>query len=486
MRTVTINPVTRLEGHGKISIFLNDEGNVSNAYFQVPELRGFEKFCEDRPVEEMPDITSRICGVCPEAHHIASTKALDAVFHVDPPPAAKKLRELLYSAFYVADHTTHFYVLAGPDFVMGPNAPKEERNILGVISKVGLEVGGSVIKHRSDALEAIAMIGGKRIHPTCGLPGGVSKPITEQERAKIEAIAESEVDFARFTMQLFNDIVLKNKDYVNLITSATYATETYYMGTVDDQNRVNFYDGKLRIVDPDGKEFAKFPAADYQQHLSEHVEPWTYLKYPYLKKVGWKGLVGGKSSGVYRATPLARLNVAEGMATPIAQAEFKRMYDTLGQRPIHSTLATHWARLVELIYAAERMLELSRDPDITNQNVRTIPTATPDEGIGSVEAPRGTLIHHYKTDEKGMVKGVNLIVATTNNHAAISMSIKQAAEGLIKKGQITDGILNMVEMAFRAYDPCYACATHTLPGQMPLDVKIYKPDGTLLRNLRRP
>jgi F420-non-reducing hydrogenase large subunit len=486
MRTVTIDPVTRLEGHGKISIFLDDEGNVENAYFQVPELRGFEKFCEGRPVEEMPDITSRICGVCPEAHHIASTKALDAVFHVEPPPAAKKLRELLYSAFFVADHTTHFYVLAGPDFVMGPTAPKAERNILSVISKVGLEVGSSVIKHRSDALEAIATIGGRRVHPTCGVPGGVSKPITEQERAKIEAIAESEVEFAQFTMKLFDDIVLKNKDYVNLITSGNYATETYYMGTVDDQNRVNFYDGKIRIVDPEGKEFAKYLPADYQQYISEHVEPWTYLKYPYLKKVGWKGLVGGKSSGVYRATPLARLNVAEGMATPIAQAEYKRMYDTLGGKPIHSTLATHWARLVELVYAAERMLELSRDPEIAIQNVRNISTATPDEGVGAVEAPRGTLIHHYKTDQKGIVKGVNLIVATTNNHAAISMSIKQAAEGLIQKGEVSDGILNMVEMAFRAYDPCYACATHTLPGQMPLDVKIYKRDGTLLHNLRRP
>jgi len=486
MKTVTINPVTRLEGHGKISIFLNDEGNVENAYFQVPELRGFEKFCEGRPVEEMPDITSRICGVCPEAHHTASTKALDAVFHVDPPPAAKKLRELLYSAFFVADHTTHFYVLSGPDFIIGPTAPKAERNILSVISKVGLEVGSSVIKHRSDALDVIAMIGGKRIHPSFGVPGGVSKAITESERAKIETIAESEVEFAKFTLSIFDKIVLGNKDYVNLILSDTYATETYYMGTVDDQNRVNFYDGKIRVVDPDGNEFEKYPAGDYQQHISEHVEPYTYLKYPYLKKVGWKGLVGGKNSGVYRATPLARLNVAEGMATPIAQAEYKRMCDTLGKKPIHSTLATHWARLVELMYAAERMLELSRDPDITNPTVRIIPTEVPDEGIGAVEAPRGTLIHHYKTDEQGMLKGVNLIVATVNNHAAISMSIKQAAEGLIKNGEVSDGILNMVEMAFRAYDPCYACATHTLPGQMPLDLKIYNKQRIVTHNLRRP
>jgi len=486
MKTVTINPVTRLEGHGKISIFLNDEGNVENAYFQVPELRGFEKFCEGRPVEEMPDITSRICGVCPEAHHVAATKALDALFHVDPPPAAKKLRELLYSAFFVADHTTHFYILAGPDFIMGPTAPKAERNILGVIGKVGAEVGTSVIKHRSDALDAIAIIGGKRVHPSFGLPGGVSKAINETERSRIEEIAKSEVEFAQFTLKIFDDLVLHNKEYMNLITSDMYATETYYMGTVDSQNRVNFYDGNIRIVDPEGKEFAKYPAADYQKYIAEHVEPWTYLKYPYLKSIGWRGLVGGKNSGVYRATPLARLNVSDGMATPLAQAEYTKMYETLGKKPVHSTLATHWARLVELMYAAERMLELSRDPEVTNPNVRTIPTEIPDEGVGCVEAPRGTLIHHYKTDERGLVKDVNLIVATTNNHAAISMSIKQAAEGLIKKGDVSDGVLNMVEMAFRAYDPCFACATHTLPGQMPLDVKIYDKNRNLLRNLRRP
>jgi len=486
MTNVTINPITRLEGHGKIEIFLNNEGNVENAYFQVPELRGFEKFCEGRPVEEMPDITSRICGVCPEAHHMASTKALDAVFHVDPPPAAKKLRELFYNAFYVADHTTHFYILAGPDFVMGPNAPKAERNILGVIAKVGRDIGASVIKHRSDAMDVVAMIGGRRIHPTCGLPGGVSKPISETERARIEEIAKSEIEFAKFTLKLFDDLVLGNKEYANLIKSDIYTTQTYYMGLVDDQNRVNFYDGKVRVVDPQGNEFAKYGAAEYQQHLSEHVEPWTYLKYPYLKKVGWKGLVGGKDSGVYRATPLSRLNVAEGMATPLAQVEYKRMYETLGGKPVHSTLATHWARLVELLYAAERMHELSRDPEITNQNVRTIPTATPDEGVGIVEAPRGTLTHHYQTDEKGLVKKVNLIVGTTNNHAAISMSIKQAAQGLIKKGNVSEGLLNMVEMAFRAYDPCLGCATHTLPGQMPLEVNIYNGQRMLLHSLRRP
>jgi F420-non-reducing hydrogenase large subunit len=486
MKTISIDPITRLEGHGKIEIFLNDLGNVENAYFQVPELRGFEKFCEGRPVEEMPDITSRICGVCPEAHHLAATKALDAVFHVDPPSPAKKLRELLYSAFYVADHTTHFYILAGPDFIMGPDAPKAERNILGVIGKVGLDVGASVIKHRSDALDVVGMIGGRRIHPTFGLPGGVSRPITEEERVKIEQIARSEIEFGKFSLKLFEDVVLKNKDYVNLIMSDIYATPTYYMGLVDNENRVNFYDGKVRVVDPEGKEFAKYAPGEYQEHLAEHVEPWTYLKYPYLKKVGWKGLVGGKDSGVYKATPLSRLNAADGMATPLAQVEYKKMYETLGGKPVHATLATHWARLIELLYAAERMHELSIDPEITSQKVRTIPTATPDEGVGIVEAPRGTLTHHYKTDAKGLVTNVNLIVGTTNNHAAISMSIKQAAQGLIKNGQVSEGMLNKVEMAFRAYDPCYGCATHTLPGQTPLEVNIYNKERALLRRLRNP
>jgi len=318
------------------------------------------------------------------------------------------------------------------------------------------------------------------------VPGGVSRPITEEERAKIEGIAKSEIEFAKFTLKLFDDVVLGKKEYVNLIKSDFYTTSTYSMGLVDNQNRVNFYDGKVRIVDPDGNEFAKYASADYQQHLAEHVEPWTYLKFPYLKKVGWKGLVGGKDSGVYRATPLARLNAAEGMATPLAQTEYKRMYETLGRRPIHSTLAMHWARLIELLYAAERMHELSQDPEIISQNVRTIPTGTPDEGVGIVEAPRGTLTHHYTTDEKGLVKKVNLIVGTTNNHAAISISIKQAAQGLIKKGEVSDGVLNMVEMAFRAYDPCYGCATHTLPGQMPLEVNIYNKERALLRKLQRP
>jgi len=271
-----------------------------------------------------------------------------------------------------------------------------------------------------------------------------------------------------------------------MIVSDAYTHRTYYMGLVDSQNRVNFYDGQVRVVDPDGKEFVKYSPADYAEHIAEHVEPWTYLKFPYLKKVGWKGFVDGPESGVYCAIPLSRLNAADGMATPLAQEEYERFYSTLGGKPVHQRLATHWARLIELLYAAERWVELATDPEITSPNFHTVPTATPTEGVGIVEAPRGTLTHHYKTDERGILTEVNLIVGTTNNYAPISMSINKAARSLIHNGSVvTEGMLNMVEMAFRAYDPCFGCATHSLPGQMPLEVTIRDANGETVEVLRQ-
>lgn len=483
-RTITISPITRLEGHGKIEIFLNKEGNVENAYFQVPELRGFERFCEGRKAEDMPILTSRICGVCPVAHHLASTKALDAAFHVDPPSAAKKLRELMYSGYMIYDHTLHFYFLGAPDFVVGPDSPPAERNILGVINKVGLDIAKEVIKHRAYGQKITAIIGGKATHPVCGLPGGISKPLSEEDRREIERMAESSVEFAKFSLKLFDDVALKNKKYVDMVLSDAYTLKTYYMGLVDENNRVNFYDGKVRVVDPAGREFVKFAPHEYLEVIEEHVEEWSYVKFPYLKKVGWKGFFGGPDSGIYRVGPLGRLNASEGMATPLAQQEYERMYETLGGKPVHSTLAFHWARLIELLYAAERCLELSRDEEITSKNVRNKPSS-PGEGVGIIEAARGTLIHHYALDEEALVKGVNLIVATTNNSPAICMSIRDAAKALIHGNEVNEGLLNMVEMAFRAYDPCLACATHLAIGQMPLEVNIYNYNKKLLKTIRR-
>lgn len=486
MQRITIDPITRLEGHGKIEIFLDEHGDVANTYFQIPELRGFERFCVGRPVEEMPLLTNRICGVCPEAHHMAAAKAADAVYHIDPPPTAKKLRELLYSAFYVTDHTTHFYALAGPDFVMGPDAPVAERNILGVIHKVGLEIGGKVIQCRKYGHEVIEMIGGRKVHPCTSIPGGLTKGITEEQRVEIERMGRWAIEFAQFSLKLFNDIVLGNKAYVDLILGDIYTHRTYCIGTVDAKDRVNFYDGRVSVVDPEGKRIGKYAPNEYPDWIAEHVEPWTYLKFPYLKKIGWKGFVDGKESGVYAATPLSRLNAADGMATPLAQEEYERFYSTLGGKPVHQRLATHWARLIELLYAAERWVELATDPEITSPNFHAIPTEKPTEGVGIVEAPRGTLTHHYWTDERGVLTRVNLIVGTTNNYAPISMSIRKAAQAFIHNGAvISEGMLNRVEMAFRAYDPCFGCATHSLPGQMPLEIVIRDSKGNEISTLRQ-
>jgi F420-non-reducing hydrogenase large subunit len=484
MKKIMIDPITRLEGHGKIALFLNDVGEVANAYLQIPELRGFERFCIGRKAEDMPILTSRICGVCPVAHHFAGTKALDAAFNVEPPSAAKKLRELMYAAYFIYDHILHFYYLGGPDFVVGPDAPPEKRNVIGVIEKAGLEVGKEVIKHRAYGQKMTEIIGGKATHPVCGLPGGMSKPLNEEGRKEIEMMAESSVKFAQFTLKLFHDLVLGNSKYVDLIKSPAYLHKTYYMGLVDEHNKVNFYDGKVRVVDQNGDEFLKFEPKDYLNNVAEHVEDWTYTKMPYLKKVGWKGLVDGKDSGIYRVGPLGRLNASNGMATPLAQAEYEAMYKTLGGKPVHSTLAFHWARLIELLYATEHALELSRDPEITSTNVRNKP-GEPGEGVGIVEAARGTLFHHYVLDKDALIKDVNLIVATTNNYPAICMSIRDAAKGLIHDGNVNQGLLNMVEMAFRAYDPCFGCATHYAVGQMPLTVEIYNSGKKLVKILQR-
>ena len=484
-RHITIDPITRLEGHGKIDIFLDESGEVERAYLEIPELRGFERFAQGRLAEDMPQITSRICGVCPTAHHMAATKALDALYRVTPPPAARKIRELVYSAFMIEDHALHLYILGGPDFIVGPEAPPAERNVLGVIAKVGLEVGKKVIGMRRRLRELITLAGGKVVHPVFGLPGGIAKPLTAADQARFVDTACEAVDFARFTLEIFENIVLKNSEYVNLIWSEAFTHRTYYMGLVDEQNRVNFYDGKIRVVTPEGAEYARFPASEYLDYIGEHVEPWTYVKFCFLKPVGWKGFIEGAESGVYSVAPLARLNAAAGMATPLAQQAYEEYFSTLGGKPVHHTLANHWARAIELLYAAERMRELASDPEIADPNVRAIPTQAPKEGIGVVEAPRGTLLHHYVTDERGVIQKANLIVATQNNAARIAMSVEKAAKGLIKNGNVTEGLLNKIEMAFRAYDPCMGCATHSLAGSTPLEIRLRNSRGEIQSSIRR-
>jgi F420-non-reducing hydrogenase large subunit len=476
--------MTRLEGHGKIDILLDDAGNVEDAYLQVVELRGFEKFCEGRPVEEMPRITPKICGVCPGAHHMAAAKACDAVYGVTIPPAAKKLRQLYLNAHIAHSHILHFFALAAPDFIVGADAPAAQRNLLGLVDKAGMDLGRKVLENRGIAQKIQGMIAGHPIHPVAALPGGMAKPLSEAERDEIAVMAESLLAFCGEALELFEKVVLGDAENAGMIEGDTYYHETHYAGMVDEEGKVNFYDGNVRVVDPSGNEVALFDPAEYLDHIAERVVPWSYLKIPYLKNVGWRGMTAGAESGIYRVNSLARLNVASGMATPKAQAAYDRLYSHFGGKPVHNTLAYHWARLIECLYAAEEVVNKASDPEIVSTEVRAIPTEKPSVGIAAVEAPRGTLYHHYQTDDRGIMKSVNLIVATVQNNAAMNMSVKKAAREFIRADHISDGLLDRVEMAFRAYDPCLACASHALPGHLPLEVFIHQ-EGRLLKCLSR-
>ena len=417
---------------------------------------------------------------------MASGKAVDAVYKAKIPAAASKLRELYYMAHFMHSHAAHFYALAAPDFVVGPDAPPAERNILGLIGKVGLDLGREVIRQREITQLVQQMVGGRATHPVWNLPGGVSRALSSENLETIKGFVPGLVAFGELGLKLFDDLVLANKAYLDLILGDGYELVTNYMGLVDDRDRVTFYEGTVRVVDSEGVEIDRYGESEYAEHVAEHVEPYSYLKFPYLKKLGWQGFKEGKGTSLYQAAPLARLNAASGMATPKAQAAYEKMYATFGGKPVHKLMAHHWARLIELLYAAERLAELVADPEILDPNVRVIPSATPSEGVGIIEAPRGTLTHHYATDERGIVTKANLIVGTTNNNAPISMAVKKAAQKFIGAGgEVAEGLLNRVEMAFRIFDPCFSCATHSLPGHMPLIIELKNGAGETIRTISR-
>lgn len=486
MTRVSIDPITRLEGHGRIDLFLDDTGQVEDAHLVIPELRGFEKFLEGRPVEELPLITPRICGVCPEAHHAASAKAVDAVFGVRIPEAAEVIRRLRYNAFVAGDHATHFFALAGPDFIVGPDAPVSERTVFGVLKKAGEELAGQVIRMRKEAHEVSELLGGRRIHAGGMVAGGVSKRVDEATARRLGEIGQFMVEFSRIALSIFERTVLENPASRSLLEDAAYVTRTSYMGLVDTEGCPDAYDGIVRVVGPEGDEVLRYEPVDYLDHIAERVEPWSYLKFPYLKRCGWQGLGDSAAPSLARTGPLGSLNAAHRMRTPIAQAEFERFYEVLGGAPVHSTMAYHWARLVELAHCAELVALHAKDPRLTDDNVRTLPTGIVGEGVGTVEAPRGLLTHHYITDENGIVERVNMIVGTTYNYPAIQLSVRKAAQELVHDGtRLTEGLVNRIEMAFRAYDPCFGCATHALTGTGPLEVRSYSRSGELLDRVRR-
>lgn len=477
MKTLVIQPVSRIEGHAKVTIQLDDTGNVADTRVNVIELRGFEKFCIGRPVEEMPRIVTRICGVCPWSHHLAASKAADAVFGVEPPPAGRKLRELCNSIAFMEEHILHFYFLAGADFLMGPDADPAVRNIIGIVEKMP-DVARQVVRVRHLCAKMLEIISGKAIHPEASVPGGFSRPLLPAERDQLRKMAEECLELAKFSIKFAKENIFPQ--YLDMVKSLG-VIETGFLGTVTEDGALNLYDGKLRLMSKDGS-YVEFPYERYTDYIAEHIEPWSYLKFPYDKRAGAFSMDLEHPNGIYRVNTLARMNVCDYIDTPLAQAELEEFRKTFG-RPAQLTLLYHWARLIELLYNAENVIRLLDDPEITSPETRKKVEPRAARGIGCVEAPRGTLIHDYTTDDNGILTNVNLIVATTHNNAAMNMSVKQAARSLIRDGKYDQGILNRVEMAIRAYDPCLSCATHKFDGTLAVRIDIYDHEGRLIDSL---
>jgi len=473
-KTLTIQPVTRIEGHAKITIMLDDAGNVSDTQVNVLELRGFEKFCIGKPVEEMPRITTRICGVCPWSHHLASAKTTDAIFGVDPPAAGKKLRELCNSIAYMEEHILHFFFLAGADFIMGPGADYGVRNIFGIIDAAP-DIARNVVVSRHKAAHMLEMIAGKAIHPAAAVPGGFSRPLLEAERQELKKMAAEMLEFSKFSISFAKENLFPK--YLDTIQSLG-VIKTGFLGTVKEDGSMDLYDGKLRMMQIDGS-YEDFDVQDYTDYIREHIEPWSYLKFPYMKKAGEFSMDLDNHNGIYRTNTLARMNVVDKIDTPLAQAELEEFREKFG-RPAQPTLLYNWARLIELLYNAENTVRLLEDPEITSTDIRKKVEPRAARGIGCVEAPRGTLIHDYETDENGMVTNVNLIVGTTHNNAAINMSVKSAAKALIKDGNYNEEILNTIEMMIRAHDPCLSCSTHNLDGKIGVKISVVDHEGKTL------
>jgi F420-non-reducing hydrogenase large subunit len=476
-KTLVIQPVTRIEGHAKITIRLDDAGEVDSARVNVIELRGFERFCIGRPVEDMPRITPRICGVCPWSHHLASAKACDAVFGVEPPPAGRKLRELCNSVAYMEEHILHFYFLAGADFLLGPDADYSVRNVIGVL-QASPDVATRVVKVRHLCAKMLELLAGKPIHPQAAVPGGFSKPLLPADRDTLRKMADEALDLAKFSIAFAKQNVFPK--YLEVVKSLGVIT-TGFLGTVKESGALDLYDGKLRLMAKDGS-YEDFPYDRYTDHIAEHLEPWSYLKFPYAKDWGGFSMDLDNPVGIYRANTLARLNVCDFIDTPLAQAELLEFGEKFG-RPAQLTLLYHWARLIELLYNAENAIRLLDDPEITSVETRVPAKPRAARGVGCVEAPRGTLIHDYTTDADGMVTNANLIVGTTHNNAPINMSVTQAAKSLIHGGKYDQGMLNTVEMSIRAYDPCLSCATHRLDGRLAVQVDILDAEGRLVETL---
>ena len=473
-RKITIEPVTRIEGHGRVTVHLNEKGEVEESFFHVDEFRGLEKFTEGRPYFEMPEITQRICGICPVSHHLAAAKACDGVARVEPTRPAKLLRELLHMGQYIQSHGMHFFHLAAPDLVLGFDADPAIRNVVGII-QANPELALKAVNLRRYGQQIIERLGRKRVHPTFAVPGGVNKPLTSEDRDVILSEFDTMVEIAKVAVSIGKGWIGSNKELVDGFASFP----SNYMGLVDMEGGLQLYDGEIRVKDAEGNFVAQFHPDQYLAHVGEHVESWSFLKFPFYRKLGWP-------NGTYRVGPLGRLNVADKIGTPLANEELKLFKSINGGKPVEGSLYYHYARLIELVYALERLAQLLDDPDILSNDIRTYSTTTqlPGQGVGVIEAPRGTLFHDYSTDENGLLTRVNLIVATGNNNWAMHTASGLVAKACVDGNKLTEGMLNRVEAAIRCYDPCLSCATHAI-GKMPLEVTLVAADGTILDRISR-
>lgn len=469
---ITIEPVTRIEGHAKVTIRMTDDGKVDHAYLHINEFRGFEKFCEGRLVFEMPLITPRICGICPVSHHLASAKAGDVVMGCPPPRPASLLRELMHMGQIIQSHGMHFFELAGPDLLLGFDADPAIRNVVGLL-QANPDLTVKAVNLRKFGQEIIATLGGRRIHPNFAVPGGVNKSLLASEREKILAGIDETIATLKVGIQIIKDWAAKNADDINKFA----VFDTGYFGLVTPKNSLELYDGQIRLVDRDGKQLEKFDGKNYLDYIAEHVESWSYLKFPYYKKMGYPG-------GVYRVGPLGRCNASDQIDTPLANEELKKFKAIGNGKPVNNTLYYHYARLIEALFATERVQVLLDDPDILSDDRLNTKQDFKGVGVGIIEAPRGTLIHHYWAKENGQIEKVNLIVSTGHNNWSMCKAVDSVAKTYIQGPEVKEGMLNRVEAAIRAYDPCLSCSTHAV-GSMPIVMDIVDSKGNLIKTLSR-
>jgi NAD-reducing hydrogenase large subunit len=466
-QTIIIDPVTRIEGHSKISIHLDEQGHVEEAYFHVTQFRGFEKFCEGRPYYEMPSLMARICGICPVSHLIASAKACDAILAVRIPENAARLRRILNLAQIVQSHALSFFYLSSPDLLLGMDSDPAKRNIFGVM-QANPAIAKDGVRLRQFGQQIIALLAGKRIHPSWVVPGGVNEPLTAERRDQILAEIPEALDIAGRTLDWFKGEMERFREEIRSFANFP----TLFMGLVGEDGTLEHYDGKLRFLDAGGHVVAdKVDPAAYADSIAEMAHPWTYLKTSYYKPLGYP-------DGIYRVGPLARLNIIDGCGTPRAGQEWAEFRE-LDRGAVLSSFYYHYARLIEIYYALEKMQQLLNEPEILDTNVRAHASVNNLEGVGVAEAPRGTLIHHYKVDRDGLITWANLIIATGHNNAAMNRGVLQVARQFIHGHQIPEGMLNRVEAVIRTFDPCLSCSTHA-DGRLALEVELRSHENELL------